>query len=86
MAIENQNLGMRTDRLLTIRVPLSPQRYADAAHRITFFKELLRCVESLPGVESAAMSIGMHPLAGWKRPWTFLARLKWILGQSLFMQ
>jgi len=64
MAIENQNLGMRTDRLLTIRVPLSPQRYADASHRITFFKELLRRVESLPGVESAAMSRGMHPFFG----------------------
>jgi putative ABC transport system permease protein len=64
MAIENQNLGMRTDRLLTIRVPLSPQRYTDASHRITFFKELLRRVEALPGVESAAMSIGMHPFFG----------------------
>ena len=64
MAIEDQNLGMRTDHLLTIRVPLSPQRYADAPHRITFFKELLRRAEALPGVESAAMSIGMHPFFG----------------------
>ena len=64
MAIEDQNLGMRTDHLLTIRVPLSPQRYADAPHRITFFKELLRRAETLPGVESAAMSIGMHPFFG----------------------
>ena len=64
MAIENQNLGMRTDRLLTIRVPLSPQRYADASRRITFFRELLRRVEALPGVESAAMSRGMHPFFG----------------------
>ena len=64
LAIEDQNLGMRTDHLLTIRVPLSPQRYADAPHRITFFKELLRRAETLPGVESAAMSIGMHPFFG----------------------
>ena len=64
MAIENQNLGMRTDRLLTIRVPLSPQKYPDAPHRITFFRELLRRVEALPGVESASMSMGMHPFFG----------------------
>ena len=64
MAIENQNLGIRTDRLLTIRVPLSPQRYSDAQHRVPFFNELLRRVEALPGVESAAMSIGMHPFFG----------------------
>ncbi|HEV2197244.1 MAG TPA: ABC transporter permease [Candidatus Acidoferrum sp.] len=64
MAIENQNLGIRTDRLLTIRVPLSPKRYADASHRLAFFKELLRRVEALPGVASASMSIGMHPFFG----------------------
>ena len=64
MAIENQNLGIRTDHLLTVRVPLSPQRYADAPHRVTFFKELLRRVEALPGVEFAAISIGMHPFFG----------------------
>ena len=64
MAIENQNLGIRTGHLLTLRVPLSPQRYADSSHRLTFFKELLRRVEALPGVEFAAISIGMHPFFG----------------------
>ena len=64
MAIENQNLGIRTDHLLTIRVPLSPQRYADASRRVTFFDELLRRVESLPGVEAAAINTGMHPFFG----------------------
>ena len=33
LAIQNVNLGIRADRLLTLRVPLSTQRYADAAHR-----------------------------------------------------
>jgi putative ABC transport system permease protein len=61
LAIENVNLGIRTDRLLTIRVPLSPQHYADAPRRITFFEELLRRVERLPGVEAAGINTGMHP-------------------------
>lgn len=64
IAIENQNLGIRTDHLLTIRVPLSLQRYADASRRVTFFDELLRRVESLPGVEAAAINTGMHPFFG----------------------
>jgi putative ABC transport system permease protein len=69
MAIENQNLGIRTDHMLTIRVPLSPQRYPDAPHRITFFRELLPRVEGLPGVASAAIGTGMHPFfAGMEAP------------------
>jgi len=69
MAIENQSLGIRTDRLLTIRVPLSPQRYPDGPHRTTFFRELLPRVENLPGVASAALSTGMHPFfAGMEAP------------------
>jgi len=64
LAIENENLGIRTDRLLTIRVPLSPQRYADASRRVTFFEELLRRVQGLPGVEAAGLNTGMHPFFG----------------------
>lgn len=64
LAIENENLGIRTDRLLTIRVPLSPQRYAEPSRRISFFEELLRRVEGLPGVETAGISTGMHPFFG----------------------
>jgi len=64
MVIENENLGIRTDHLLTIRVPLSSQRYADASRRITFFEELLRRVELLPGVGAAAINTGMHPFFG----------------------
>jgi putative ABC transport system permease protein len=64
LTIENENLGIRTDRLLTMRIPLSSQRYADASRRIGFFEELLRRVELLPGVEAAAMNTGMHPFFG----------------------
>ena len=64
LAIENENLGIRTDRLLTIRVPLSSQRYADPPRRIRFFEELLRRVEILPGVEAAGINAGMHPFFG----------------------
>jgi putative ABC transport system permease protein len=61
LAIQNVSLGIRTDRLLTMRVPLSPQRYAEASRRVAFFDELLRRVEHLPGVEAAGLNSGMHP-------------------------
>jgi len=64
LAIQNVNLGIRTDRLLTLRVPLSTQRYPDAARRIAFFEELLRRVEHLPGVDAAGINAGMHPFFG----------------------
>jgi putative ABC transport system permease protein len=64
LAIQNVNLGIRTDRLLTLRVPLSTQRYPDAVHRTAFFEELLRRVEHLPGVDAAGINAGMHPFFG----------------------
>jgi predicted permease len=64
LAIQNVNLGIRTDHLLTLRVPLSPKRYPDAAHRTAFFEELLRRVEHLPGVDAAGINAGMHPFFG----------------------
>jgi putative ABC transport system permease protein len=64
LAIQNVTLGIRTDRLLTLRVPLSTQRYPDAAHRTAFFEELLRRVEHLPGVDAAGINAGMHPFFG----------------------
>lgn len=64
LAIESENLGIRTDRLLTMRIPLSSQRYTDASRRSSFFEELLRRVELLPGVEAAAINTGMHPFFG----------------------
>ncbi|PYX53348.1 MAG: hypothetical protein DMG76_25960, partial [Acidobacteria bacterium] len=64
LAIQNVNLGIRADRLLTLRVPLSTQRYPDAAHRTAFFEELLRRVEHLPGVDATGINAGMHPFFG----------------------
>ena len=61
VAIQDVNLGIRTDHVLTLRVPLLDQRYADAKRRAQFFRELLDRVERLPGVEAASVSSGMHP-------------------------
>ncbi len=39
--MEQAELGIAPERVLTMRVPLPPQRYPDAPRRIAFFQELL---------------------------------------------
>lgn len=62
VAIQSLDLGFRADRILTLRVPLSPAQYPDAARRAAFFRELLPRLESLPGVSAAGVNTGVHPL------------------------
>jgi putative ABC transport system permease protein len=62
VALQNVDLGFEPDRVLTLRVPLAPQHYSDAAKRIAFFQELLRGVRAIPGVAAAGLNTGLHPL------------------------
>ncbi|HWS54264.1 MAG TPA: ABC transporter permease [Pyrinomonadaceae bacterium] len=58
--------GFRTENLLTMRVNLTPQRFADDAdgtRRAAFFEELVRRAGALPGVEGAA-AVSNLPLSG----------------------
>ncbi|HET9531507.1 MAG TPA: ABC transporter permease [Blastocatellia bacterium] len=48
--------GFRTDNLLTMRIVLSEQKYTDQPRRAAFYRELVRRIESLPGVQSAAVT------------------------------
>src|SRR5205807_3918906 len=60
MAVENVELGFRTDRLLTMRLPLPEKRYPDQVRRVAFFQELLRRVSAVPGVTAAGLNTGLH--------------------------
>jgi putative ABC transport system permease protein len=68
LALQNVNLGIRTDRLLTLRIPLPDQRYPDPLRRIGFFRELLERVRAVPGVTAAGLNTGMHPFGNWGLP------------------
>lgn len=52
-----ENLGISPDRLVTAEVLLSPPRYLDRAQRYEFIERLLERAQSIPGVESAAVTI-----------------------------
>jgi putative ABC transport system permease protein len=62
IAIERVDLGIRVDRLLTMRVPLSDRRYPTPERRVAFFDELLRRVTAAPGVLAVGLNTGVHPM------------------------
>ena len=68
MAMGSLDLGIRTDRLLTMRIPLNQQRYPDPARRILFFQDLLDRVAAVPGIDAVGLNTGMHPLGNWGVP------------------
>ena len=59
--MRTEDLGMRSDHLLTLRVALPPARYADQTARAAFYERVVERVGALPGVRSAAFA-GNLPL------------------------
>ena len=61
IAIQSADLNLRPDRILTLRMPFSRQRALDP-NRALFAREVLRRVETVPGVAAAAVVMGLPPL------------------------
>jgi putative ABC transport system permease protein len=55
MRLRNLDPGFHTERVLTMSVVLPQLKYPDRAKRAAFYTEVLRRVESLPGVKSAGV-------------------------------
>jgi predicted permease len=68
VAIQNVDLGFRSDRLLAMRVPLSELRYPDIVRRDAFFHELRDRIKSLPGVLAVGFNTSFHPMGNWRAP------------------
>jgi len=64
MNMQQVNLGFEPARILSMRVPLDPQRYETVDARGQFFTQLLERIRALPGVADAAASISRPPFAG----------------------
>ena len=58
------NLGFNPTNILTLRVPLSGERYREPQAVAQFWEHVVTAVESLPGVEAASVSRGL-PINGW---------------------
>ncbi|PYL46875.1 MAG: ABC transporter permease [Verrucomicrobia bacterium] len=59
--LRNLDPGFRADHLLALNVDLSEVKYPDTQRRTTFFAEVARRVQTLPGVRSVAVA-GNLPL------------------------
>ena len=58
------NLGFNPHGVLTLRVPLEGNRYAEPSRVAAFWRDLVKAVEALPGVESASVTRGL-PIQNW---------------------
>jgi putative ABC transport system permease protein len=59
LRLRNVDPGFRSDNLLTMQVVLPVSKYPDAARRASFYTELVRRLEALPGVKSAAVTTNL---------------------------
>src|SRR6266513_619265 len=57
--LRNVDPGFRAERALTMKIVLPEPRYADKEQRGVFYRELIRRVETLPGVSSAAVATNL---------------------------
>jgi len=53
------DLGVRTERVLTFFLPVPDQRFSEPAKITPYYRQLLGRIESVPGVEKAAVTTGM---------------------------
>jgi putative ABC transport system permease protein len=58
--------ALLTDSLLTVEINLSDTRYREPSQATSFFQELVRRTEGLPGVQAASVGTG-RPLSGFAR-------------------
>src|SRR5439155_12929301 len=57
------DLGVRTDHILTFLLPVPRARFPQPERINPYFRQMLEKIESVPGIEAAALSTGM-PLRG----------------------
>ena len=62
IAMQQVELSVPPERVLTMRVPLPQPRYPDAPRRIAFFRDLLPRIGAVPGVAAAGVNTGLHPI------------------------
>ncbi len=62
VTMQRVDLGYTPRQVLTLRVPLLPQRYSDSTRRVAFYQDLLSRIATVPGVAAAGINTGLHPL------------------------
>jgi putative ABC transport system permease protein len=67
LKLYSQDVGFRTENLMTMRLQLPEFKYPNADARRTFYDNLTSRLASLPGAESVAIATALPPAGGWRR-------------------
>jgi len=59
--LETEPLGLSTENIVTAHFTLGQQKYSTAQQRLSFFEEVERKLDQLPGISSAALSDSLPP-------------------------
>jgi putative ABC transport system permease protein len=59
--IDQQDLGVNSNHVLTLSASLSPRRYSTTEKRIDFFRRAIAALRGIPGVTSVAMADSLPP-------------------------
>lgn len=68
LSIQGSDPAIRPDRILTLRIPFSNDRYPDANRRAAFIQEVLRRIKTVPGVIAVGVNTGLAPIGNWNMP------------------
>ena len=67
MTLYAVDIGIKADRLMTMRLQLPESKYANAEARRAFFERLEPRLAAIPGVEAAAVTTGVPSRDGGER-------------------
>ncbi|MGD0771420.1 MAG: ABC transporter permease [Candidatus Solibacter sp.] len=68
LSIQGANLAFHPDRVLTLRIPFSEERYPDAKRRNAFLQDILGRMRTAPGVLAVGINAGLPPVYNWQFP------------------
>ena len=62
ISIQGASLGFHPERILTLRIPVSDQRYANPDRRAAVLLDVLQRIRGIPGVLAAGINWGLPPV------------------------
>ncbi len=68
LAIQNVKLDARPDKVLTFSLPLSEEKYPDAARRNVVIRNMVDAISTIPGVAAVGVNTGLPPIYNWNLP------------------
>jgi predicted permease len=67
ISIQGKDLGFHPDRILTLRIPVSDQRYKEPERRAALLEDVLQRIRAVPGARAVSINWGLPPVfaPGW---------------------